>query len=183
MNLKSVLILLLGTAMSGWATTSLVIVPTPVTLSVGETVNLDVILSTDAQVAGFQFDLLFPTFLQVLSDPTEQGFFASDGCCFSSGSIDNVNGSISGIVDAAGSGADTGADILVSILFTAAVPGAGQIEFQNVALSDPNGLPITVDFVSPASVTATTPEPSTWAMVGLAAAILLGWTRRRVVRW
>ena len=173
MKFKTTLLLLLGTAVSGWATTSFVAFNQPsVSVNVGDTFQLAVVLDTDAQVGAFSFDVVFPTFLQVLSDPSEQGFFLADGCCYSFTAIDNVGGAITGISDVSISGTDTGIDPLVTIEFTAVAPGSDSITFQNVSLSDGDGNAISVDAVGVADVTSTTPEPATWMMAALGAAIL-----------
>jgi len=179
MNLKSAFVLLLGTAVSGWATTSFVAFNQPsVTVNVGDTFELAVVLDTDAQVGAFSFDVIFPTFLQVLSDPAEQGFFLANGCCYSFTAIDNVGGAITGISDVSISGTDTGIDPLVTIDFTAVGTGTDNITFQNVSLSDGDGNLINVDYVLPAEVTSTTPEPATWMMAALGVPILLVLSRR-----
>ncbi len=182
MMLKTAFLLLMGTAASGWAGAVLSFDPTPVTVSTGNTFDLNVDLSTgQTPVASFAFDVVFPTFLQVLSNPIEEGYFAANGCCFSWNSIDNVNGVIGGIsdVDFSGGG-DTNTDTLVQIQFTAIAPGSGQITFQNPSLSDPSGNPITIDLVSAANVTSNaTPEPAPWAMTGLGVAAI-AWNLRRL---
>ena len=87
MNLKPALMLLLATAMSSWATTSFAIGPSPTSVNVGDTFTLGVVLvdfnidpSMEDQIAAFAFDVVFPTFLQVLTDPTEDGLFSLAGC-------------------------------------------------------------------------------------------------------
>ena len=184
MNIKSALLLflLLGTAVSGRAATIFSFAPAPVTASVGDTFDLHVVvLFTQAPVGAFAFDVAFPAFLQVLSDPTEEGLFAATGCCFGWNSIDNVNGLISGLSDFSGV-ADFGVDLLVDIPFTAVAVGTGQITFQNVSLSDSNGDAVAVDTLGTADVTVTpAPEPSTWGMAGVGVAIAAAWRKRRTL--
>jgi PEP-CTERM motif len=193
MKLKPILILvilLLTTAMSGWATTSFVIGPSPTSVNGGDTFTLGVVLvdfninpSAEDQVAAFGFDLVFPTFLQVLTNPTEDGFFAlsGNGCCFGWNSIDNVNGVISGLSDFSAN-PDSGLDPVVDIQFTAVAAGSGQVTLQNVSLSDMDGNAIDFGGVTGGDVSATTPEPDSWAMAGLGVAILIAWNRRRAVQ-
>ena len=191
MILKTAFILLLGTATSAWATTILVFDPAPVAVSVGDTfaLNVDLLdidgLSPASPVAGFSFDVVFPTFLQVVSAPVEEGFFLATGCCFFPGTIDNVNGVISGISDVSIFGAETGFDTLVQIEFTAIATGTGQIAFQNPGLTDPDANSISIDAANPADVVSSpvvsspTPEPAAWSMAGLGIAIAIARNRRR----
>jgi hypothetical protein len=183
MTLKTVFLflLVLGTAGSGWATTLFLFNTGSVSANVGDTFDLNVVLVSDTPVSAFAFDVAFPTYLQVLSAPVEEGFFLANGCCFDPGTIDNVNGVISGINDVSIFDADGGADPVVQIQFTAVAVGSGQqISFQNVSLSDPNFDLIPIDALGTVNVDATpTPEPATWAMAGLGIAIVLVWNRRR----
>ena len=183
MKFKSALplFLLMGTAVSGRAATVLALSPPAVTASAGDTFDVHVVLFTQAPVAAFGFDVAFPAFLQVLSDPTEEGLFAANGCCFSWNSIDNANGLISGFVDFSGV-PDIGVDLLVYIPFTAVALGTGQITLQNVSLSDSNGDAVSVDSLVAVDVTVTpAPEPSTWGMAGVGAAIMAAWSKRRIL--
>jgi hypothetical protein len=181
MILKTVFLLLFGAAGSGYATT-LFFFDTPVALaSVGDTFDLNVELITNVPVAAFAFDIAFPTFLEVNSAPVEEGFFFNNGCCYDPGTIDNVNGVISGINDVSIFDSDTGIDMLVQIQFTAVAPGEGQISFQNVSLSDPDFNLISIDPLGAVNVDATTPEPATWAMAGLGIALVIARHLRRVI--
>lgn len=181
MTSKTVFLLLLGTAVSGWASTTFFF-DTPVALaSVGDTFDLNVDLITNVPVAAFAFDIVFPTFLQVLSAPVEEGFFLNNGCCFDPGTIDNVNGVISGINDVSIFNSDTCIDTLVQIEFSAVAAGTGQISFQNVSLSDPGGNPISIDTAGVTNVDSTTSEPATWIMAGLGIAIVIARNLRRLM--
>jgi hypothetical protein len=185
MNLKSALLLFLGTAMSGWATTSFAIGPSPTSVNVGDTFTLGVVLvdfnidpTMEDQVSSFVFDVVYPTFLQVLTDPTEEGVFAAAGCCFSWNSIDNVNGVISALNDFS-SVPDSGIDVVLEIQFTAVATGSGQVTLQNVSLSDMDGNAIDFGGVTGGDVSATTPEPGTFLLTALAAAFFGFRTVRR----
>ncbi|MDE3198089.1 MAG: PEP-CTERM sorting domain-containing protein [Acidobacteriota bacterium] len=188
--LKVVLALLLGTAASGWAGTFLAFDQTSVTVATGDSFTLNALLidlpgvdplgmpTPPAQVAGFSFDIAFdPTLLEVVAAPVELGYFAANGCCFSPGALDSVNGVISGIGDVDPIfGGENVSDGLVQFQFMAIAAGTGQITFQNPGLTDPNGNPVTVDGISAAAVTSATPsvpEPATWALTALGVAILL----------
>ncbi len=124
----------------------LTINPVQTVVAVGDglsvTVNLQPnlippLLGDGNSVAGFQFDLLFPTFVQA-TNVIEDGYFHGNGCCFFFSGIDNTNGVVSGINDIAFPGQTTQAD-LVTIDFTAIAAGSGAFGLQNVALSDDNG--------------------------------------------
>jgi hypothetical protein len=183
MILKTVFLLLFGTAVSGWATT-LFFFDSPVALvSVGDTFDLTVELISNDPVAAFAFDVEFPTFLQVLSAPLEEGFFFNNGCCYDPGTIDNVNGVVTGINDVSIFDSDMGIDTLVQIEFTAVAAGTGQISFQNVSLSDPNFNLISIDQPGAVNVEATTPEPATWAMAALGIALVVARNLRRIPRF
>jgi PEP-CTERM motif len=187
MNLKSTLLLvigLLGTAVSSRASTSFFIFsPDPLFLTVlqGATFDLHAAIVPSDPVSAFSFDISFPTFLQVLSNPTEEGFFAdpANGCCFSWNSIDNVNGVISGLSDFSFN-PDTIVDMLVDIQFTAVAAGTGQVTPLNVSLSDSNGNLIAVDPPGGVDVMVTaTPEPATWLLGGAGVAMIAAWSLRR----
>jgi hypothetical protein len=183
MILKTVFLLLLGTAVSGRATTLFFFDPPVPLVNVGDTFDLNVELITNVPVAAFAFDVAFPTFLQVLSAPVEEGFFLNNGCCYDPGTIDNVNGVISGINDVSIVDSDTGTDTLVQIQFTAVAAGEGQISFPNVSLSDSDFNLISIDLLGAVNVDAITPEPATWAMAGLGIAIVIARELRRVVQF
>lgn len=184
MKLGASLLLFLGTAWSGWASTILALVPTPVAVNPGDTFGLGVMLVTDTPLAGYQFDVVFPTFLQA-SSPISIGFFAANGCCFDPGTLDNGSGTISNINDFSFSATETGLDTLVVIPFTALDTGTGQITLQNVAFSDADGNGINVDSVGFADVNSTTapapaqaPEPATWTVMGGLILVIAGKLRR-----
>jgi hypothetical protein len=187
---KILLLLLLGIAPSGWAATILIVGPTPISVNVGDTFVVAVSLfdlQTDQtpppQIAGFSFDVLFPTFLEVVSAPAEEGFFSLAGCCYFPGFVDNVNGVISGIGDVDIFGGVTNVvDTLVQIEFLATGTGTGQITLDNAGLTDPDGNAVSLDSVTAADVSATAPapvpEPATWSMAGLSVAIAIACSRR-----
>jgi hypothetical protein len=193
MLLKTLFLLLLGTASSGWAATVMIVGPTPISVNVGDTFEVSVSLldlQTDLTpppvIAGFSFDVLFPTFLQVIAEPTESGFFSLAGCCFFGGFIDNTSGVISGIGDVSlFVGFTNFVDTLVHIQFLATGTGSGQITLENAGLTDPDGNAVSLDSATTADVSVTppppAPEPATWSIMGLSAAIAIA-SRRRLAR-
>jgi PEP-CTERM motif len=171
----------LATAALAGATTVISIDPSPTQVYVGEAFSLNVDISTDAEIAGFQFDVLFPTFLNV-TGITEEGYFAANGCCFSFDTPDNVNGDVTNVLDVIAGPADlTGNDTLVSIQFQAVGTGVGEVTLDpsTLILSDDDFNQIPVDTLNSADVTASAaPEPSSLTLAG-AAALLLAWRRVR----
>ena len=173
------------------ATTDLSIVPTPNNVTVGDTFTLDVNLSSDnSNISGFDFEVTFPTFLQVLM-VTEEGYFAANGTGISP-TIDNMNGVVSSIFDSASMPddlANPGPDTLVAIQFQAIMTGSGMVavecdqgndcaDFPMLADNNFNSIP--VDSLNPADVMASVPEPS--AIVPMIAVLGFLCTRRRKVR-
>jgi hypothetical protein len=150
-------------------------------MEVGSVTTVNVAITSDATLFGFQLDVSFPTFRNVLSDPEEQGFFLANGCCFSPGTVDNTSGVISFIFDAiAGPDGLNGPDLLLTIPFTAIAPGTGEIRLQNILLSDGNGAEVPIDAIGFSEVTVTpTPEPGSSVLIGIGAAALLSWRRQR----
>jgi hypothetical protein len=139
--------LLLASALCARATTTFSVGPSPALVNVGDMFTLDVSITdvsitTDAtNLFGFQFDLLFPTFLNV-TGVTEQGFFFNNGCCFLYDAPDNSAGTVTNVLDASfGSPESTGTDTLVSFQFLVVGPGSGSVNLQNVLLAtdDPWG--------------------------------------------
>jgi hypothetical protein len=171
----------LATEALAGAATVISIDPSPTQVYVGGAFSLDVDISTDAEIAGFQFDLLYPTFLNV-TGVTEEGYFAANGCCFSYDPPDNVNGDVTNVLDAiVGPTGLTGSDTLVSIQFEAVGTGTGEVSLNpsTLILSDDDFNQIPVDTLNSADVTASAaPEPSSLALAG-AAALLLAWRRVR----
>jgi hypothetical protein len=152
----------------------------PATVGVGQVFNVDLNISTDQEVFGFQFDLAFPSALVNVIGVTEQGFFAANGCCFLFDTPDNTIGTVTNVLDAIiGTPGLTGSDTLVTFQFVATGLGDGTISLQNVILSDENTNAITVDTINNADFSVITPEPSTAMFLALGAAPLLFLLRRR----
>jgi hypothetical protein len=154
--------------------------PSPVNVGDSVTVEVDVSLAPGETLFGFQMDVLFPSFLEA-DNVTELGYFASDGCCFFPGFIDNTGLDITFINDAlSGSDLMTNSGALFNVTFTALAPGMDSVTVDPttvILLSDPNGDQLPVD-ISAGIVNATTPEPST-ALLLVGGAGLLALVRRR----
>jgi hypothetical protein len=156
-------------------------VSSPATVNVGDpvTVEVDISLAPDEGLYAFQLDVLFPAFLQADS-VTELGYFASGGCCFSPGLIDNTGLSVTSIFDSL-----TGNDLMVSsgplfeVTFTALATGTGTVSIDpdTAILLDGNFNELSLD-TSSGTVTAITPEPST-ALLLVGGAGLLALVKRQ----
>lgn len=157
-------------------------VSSPAAVMVGDpvTVEVDVSLAPGETLFGFQMDVLFPSFLEAES-VTELGYFATDGCCFFPGFIDNTVQDITFLSDTlSGSDLMTNSGALFNVTFTALAPGMDSVTIDPttvILLSDPNGDQLPVD-ISAGTVTATTPEPST-ALLLFGGAGMLALIRRQ----
>jgi hypothetical protein len=184
--------------LNGYADT--VVYSTVSTTPVGSTVTLDVDLSSDSQVAGFNFAFSFPPRLLQATDVSELGFFSTQGCCFGF-TIDNSQGRIDGISDFVfGSATDitspTSPDTLVSLQFHAVAPGNAAVQLTCAQgdtfpcntypiLWDGNGNSIPTILLSP-EVTITpdlataTPEPTIVVPLLLISLLLVVTLARRI---
>lgn len=173
---------LLAFCAAGQTATIISVDPATNNVTEGDIFTLKVNLSSDnPSINGFDFEVTFPSFLNVIS-VTEQGYFAANGSGISP-TIDNANGNVSGIFDAAASPdnlANPGPDTLVAIQFQALVPGSGTVavvcdnnndcaNFPMLADSNFNSIP--VDQLLSATVTASpsspVPEPSFIVPLGM----------------
>jgi len=133
----------------------------------GSAFNMDVVLqSYETDIFAFDFEVTFPSFLNVLG-VTESGYFGANGVLGLSPTIDNTNGVISGLYDAAAApnnvvGDGLTQDSIVSIVFFAVATGSGSVNIEcdngndcanYPMLSDGSFNPLGVDFILPGSVT------------------------------
>ena len=139
--------------------------PSPAIVNVGDTLFLNVDIFADDHIFGYQFDLLFPNFLNLdTAGITEEGFFAANGCCFGidPSQIDNASGTVTNVLDAV-FGPDglpnNTFDTLIQFKFTAVAPGSGQFNLANIILSDDNFNSLSVDSPFPVDVTANVGAP------------------------
>lgn len=155
----------------------------PATVASGSAFTLDVVASDVTDLYGFQFDVRFdPTRFQA-QGTSEGGFLLGGGSTFfDGGTIDNVLGSISFVLDTLmglGAGVD-GSGVLASVAFTSVGSGVGVFELQNVLALDSALGEIAVGTAS-LNVNAV-PEP---AMLGLMLAafggLALAQRRRRAL--
>jgi Cohesin domain len=114
--------------------------------------------STTADLYAFQMDLQFPSFLE-LNTVTEEGYFASNGCCFSAGTVNSTTNTVSLIFDSL-SGANPGvlSTPLVGLDFTALMAGSGSVTIpqnEDLVLVDSNGNPLTPNSVNGLNVVVT----------------------------
>lgn len=161
-------------------TATLSIAPDVHTAFQGSIFTVVVVVSDVTDLAAYQFDVLFPAFLNVNSLSTAPGtFFDMNGIGVGYLDLDNANGTLTYVFNAlsgAGPGL-TGDGILARIEFIAiAAGGPGQI-----TLADPGGVGILFDstFSTPLDVTLVgasisadaVPEPGTIWLFALGAAM------------
>jgi hypothetical protein len=174
---------------------------TPSTIHVGDTFDVGVQFTSDGMY-GYQFDVLFPSFLQANSVSAAGFFDAASADTFYS-SIDNSSTfEISGLaaflsgtdpgggVSCAGGTLFCATDILATINFTALSAGTGTLDFDLVndaantfIITDPNTFATDPDATfTPASITvqnssSAVPEPGTVLLVAGALAAAIGFRR------
>jgi hypothetical protein len=140
--------------------------PSPVEVAPGSSFQLNVTLSGFPDIVGFQFDVSYPSFLN-LDTVTEGGFFAANGVTFSPGTAGV--GTVTGISDVLISPGVPDPDTLVILGFTATGPGSGVVSLDNIVLLDSTFSTAIVDQTDPAIVTVTSsadvPEPESWVLV------------------
>jgi general secretion pathway protein D len=142
------------------------------TVSVGNSVTLDVNISNVTDLYGFQFDLGFTPGTLSASSIAEGSFLSLGGpTLFLEGSIDNATGIISFTADTLfgpGPGID-GNGTLAILTLTGLTEGVSSIELSNVILLDSNLNPIDASLlnvsveVTPGTVA--TPEPGTLVLL------------------
>jgi hypothetical protein len=168
-TLLSIFALLLAFAVSGQADNVIAFSPDTTSVTVGDTLSLDVTLDATDPVFGYQFDLNYPTFLNFLS-ATEEGDFFNDG----------INGIVANVLDSLFGGSPfTSPGTMVNFQFTVVGIGTGSFSLANELLPDDMGNPLEIDPVVPVSITSsaatappTAPEPSTTALAILATAFV-----------
>lgn len=190
-------LLLLSLSSAAVSSASTVGLVPPVTIHVGDTFDVAVQVTSDG-MQGYQFDLLFPSFLQANS-VTGTGFFApSLALTFST--IDNGVGFIYilGLLDSDGTTCGTdffcSTDTLALINFTALSAGSGDLLIDTSEAATDAALIVTdgstfatetgPTFQS-ASITVVdvesgTPEPGTWILIALPVAIAMHLRRRKL---
>jgi len=184
-TLLSIFALLLAFAVSGQADNVIAFSPDTTSVTVGDTLSLDVTLDATDPVFGYQFDLNYPTFLNFLS-ATEEGDFFNDGINGLGGGPpiydppDDINGIVANVLDSLFGGSPfTSPGTMVNFQFTVVGIGTGSFSLANELLPDDMGNPLEIDPVVPVSITSsaatappTAPEPSTTALAILATAFV-----------
>jgi hypothetical protein len=191
MKLLSIFTLLAASAISAQAGNVLVLSPDSTALTVGDTVSLDVILTSTDPVFGYQFDLSYPTFLNFVSVVDEGDFAAlgiGGGVPFSYDPPDDIDGIVTNVLDALTGDTPASDGAIVNFQFIVTDVGTANFSLANVILTDNGGNTLEADPVTAVSVTSSTPEPSTvWlAISGMALVFrrlrLQSGTGRRVIR-
>ena len=145
------------------------VLPFTPTLTVGQTLSVDVNVAGLSDLYAFQFDFFFdPTVLSAVSI-TEGSLFSSLGVSFDSGTIDNTAGAITFIADSlSGSGPGLSADgTLARFVFQGIGSGTSNLALSNAILLDSNFSDITASARNASvNVTASSvPEPRTFVLV------------------
>jgi len=158
------------------------------TFNVGDSLTVGVVLSPGADtIFAYQTDLLFnPTQLNFV-DATEDGFFIANGTGASWDTPDNVNGSVTNILDTV-SGQDglNFEDHVLNLEFLVTGAGTGLVALRNEFAADDNFSSLPVDrtvplFVQTQDAPATSPEPATF--LGVAPALAAGFFLRKRLTW
>jgi general secretion pathway protein D len=146
--------------------------PAAPTETVGQSFTLNVNISGESDLYGYQFDLGFnPAVLEATA--VSEGTFLSTGgpTIFVPGAIDNVGGTIAAnadILDGAVSGV-SGSGNLLSVTFLAIGAGSSDVQVFNLFALNSFGLGLT-ETTSGSTVTvtapATAPEPGSWLLLG-----------------
>ena len=148
------------------------IAPSSSTVSPGNSISLDVIVSSVTDLYAFQFDLSFDPGTVSAVSIIEGGFLPGGGTtAFIPGTIDDVGGTIAATADTLigpGPGV-TGSGTLAVLTLTGLAPGTSSIDFSSVFLLDSNLNSIDASTLS-GSVTVTprtvpTPEPNSLVLL------------------
>lgn len=150
-------------------------------VSLGDSFSVSIDITGVTDLYGFQFDLLYDGAVVHASDTTEGSFLANAGTTFFiPGAVDNVNGRLTNTADtligpvpgASGNGT------LASLVFSGSGAGTALISLSNVLLIDPN-FNLLASTTSNASVQISSgitsvPEPSTFSLLLLGVALVVG---------
>ena len=156
--------------------------------NVGDSLTVGVVLSPGPDtIFAYQTDLLFNPNQLNFVDATENGFFIANGIGASWDTPDNVNGSVTNILDAvSGSDGLNFEDHVLNLDFLVTGAGTGLVALENESAADDNFNFLPVDQTAPLIVQTqdgpvTSPEPATLFAIlpAMAAGFLL---RKRLGR-
>jgi hypothetical protein len=145
---------------------SFLLLPPSGTGNVGDNISVDVVLTPTDEIFGYSVDLTFPTFLS-FAGADEKGYFLTAGIGAFWDTVDNVNGTVSGISDFIASTAGlTTQDIVLTLSFSVTGAGSGAIILRNESLADAafDSLPVSQTLPVPVTTQdapASAPEPAT----------------------
>ena len=149
---------------------TLSIAPSSSTVGAGNSISLDVIISSVTDLYAFQFDLSFAPGTVSAVSIIEGAFLAGGGTtAFIPGTIDNVGGTIAATADTLIGPVPgvNGGGILAILTLTGLTAGTSSIDFSNVFLLDSNLNSIDASTLSGSvAVTSTAvPEPNTLVLL------------------
>lgn len=171
-SIRLALIAIAAVASAAAATISLA--PASPSIQAGQTINLNINIAGASDLSAWQFDIGFdPTVLQAVST-TEGTFLSSIGpTFFDPGTIDNIGGTVTFVLDTLFSSGASGSGTLASITFQGAGVGTSPVNILNVTLLDS-----TLTEISPTSITissgsvqvtpSTAPEPGSLVLIASA---------------
>lgn len=156
------------------------LVPANATVTVNQTVSVDVIAENVSDLYSWQFDLTFdPTTLSGTAQ-AEGAFPAGSGLSFFiDGTVDNSAGSFTGVVGGLFGPTPglSGSGVLASFSFLALSPGASEVSLSNLLLLDSGLADIETTSVGTRIVVSNVPEPSSVLLTALGLGLLVN--RRR----
>lgn len=136
--------------------------PSSKSISPGENITVDVIVTQDTQITGMQFDLEYDGSLFQIASVTEGNLFSQSGQSTfffpgqpGNGSLKNVYGCILG----SSSVSIPGTFATITLASNPKVKGTSQVCLKNVTISDPKSMPVNVSLVN-TSITVTTSKRS-----------------------
>jgi len=125
--------------------TTIYIEPSSQTIKGGKSFTINITVNPNGPIAGVQVSLSFDPNLLTCNGAREGGFFQGKTLYFINGTIDNINGEITGIAGAAIDGNTSLDGTFVSINFTTRNhSGTSSLNLTNVEVGTPGGTPLSL---------------------------------------
>jgi len=150
------LLLTLGLFPHGLASaqgTTVVSVSGPEEVNLGEQFTVEILVEPETAIAGVQFDLAFDSSLVTVDSVAEGNLLSQGGATtyFSSGAVDNVAGTISGVAGAIttpGQTVSTAGTFAIVTLTAGTQGGISPLTLSGVVVGDINGQSVPIDVIS-----------------------------------